>query len=84
MVRNGSTETVKIRSNSHQPAIFLSVGVHSEALQHRCGGSKSDCLTRLPNRQSRQKYRHQTVLPEEHSERRMVRDLNQEPAVPLS
>ena len=66
----------------YQPAILLSAGVHSEALQHFRRGSESDGLTFLLHRQVRQEDRNEPVLPVRHSEFGMAGDLKEEPPVP--
>lgn len=63
---------------SHEPAVFLAAGVHTEALQHLRGGSKSGRLDssagppRSPGRWD------QPVLPEGHAKLGMTRDLKDE------
>ena len=65
-----------------QPTVLLATRVHAETRQHFSGGPESDRLALLLDRQSRQKYRNQAVLPKRHAKLGVARDLKQEPAVP--
>jgi len=67
---------------SDEATILLSAPVHPKAFQHLSSRAESGGLALLLDRQSRQKYRDQAVLPEGHADLGMTRDLKDEPPIP--
>jgi hypothetical protein len=68
--------------SANQPSILLAAFLHTERVEHFRSAPESNRLALLPDGESCQKYRYDSVLPKRQPILRMACYLEQEPSIP--